>query len=268
MPSWKKLIVSGGSAALSSVTASVGFLGNLQGTATSASYVTGSIFTGSNLATSSSYAITASYALSSPGGGASPGGTQWQVQVNSGSGQFYADSGFVYIPATRKIQYTANRDFDSNNYDQNAASSFQLLNNNDSVFSKGHYSNLLQRTKLITKNVTTSIITFDVAAAVSTALTVTGFKCDYSIGYGNLTNGSPAQISDSRIGTIHGVWSWDYTSTNISDNHVISDAYGVLKDGVFQLTWGAGTVTLEYSTGPNISEDCVFNGLFTVFVNK
>ena len=52
MPNWKKVIVSGSDATLSSVIATTGFTGSLQGTA---SY--------SNTSTSASYAITASYAL-------------------------------------------------------------------------------------------------------------------------------------------------------------------------------------------------------------
>ena len=48
MPNWKKVIVSGSSAALTSVTATAGFTGSLSGSATSA--------------TSASYALTASYA--------------------------------------------------------------------------------------------------------------------------------------------------------------------------------------------------------------
>lgn len=88
MPTWKKVIVSGSQAHLAAVTASsavfVGsnqaitstandtqlsgsfsgsFSGNVIGTAATASYVTGSIFSGTNLALSSSYALTASYAL-------------------------------------------------------------------------------------------------------------------------------------------------------------------------------------------------------------
>jgi hypothetical protein len=49
------------------------FTGNLIGTATTASYVTGSIFTNSNSAASASFATTASYALTSAGGGISQG---------------------------------------------------------------------------------------------------------------------------------------------------------------------------------------------------
>jgi hypothetical protein len=52
MPNWKKVIVSGSDATLSSVTATAGFTGSLQGTA---SYATQAL--------SASYAITASYAL-------------------------------------------------------------------------------------------------------------------------------------------------------------------------------------------------------------
>ena len=39
MPNWKKVIVSGSDATLTSVTATAGFTGSLQGTATTASYV-------------------------------------------------------------------------------------------------------------------------------------------------------------------------------------------------------------------------------------
>ena len=45
------------------------FTGSLFGTATTASYITSSFFTGTNAALSASYATTASYALTSPGGG-------------------------------------------------------------------------------------------------------------------------------------------------------------------------------------------------------
>ena len=51
------------------VSASSGFVGNLTGTASTASYVTGSVFTSTNPALSASYALTASYALFSPSGG-------------------------------------------------------------------------------------------------------------------------------------------------------------------------------------------------------
>ena len=89
MASWKKVLVSGSAGEFTSVTASVGLrvgnnqvisttsstlTGSLFGTASwannvvTASYVTGSIFTGTNLALSASYAETASYALNAGGG--------------------------------------------------------------------------------------------------------------------------------------------------------------------------------------------------------
>jgi hypothetical protein len=45
------------------------FTGSLQGTADTASYVTGSIFTSTNPVLSASYALTASYAMNGGGGG-------------------------------------------------------------------------------------------------------------------------------------------------------------------------------------------------------
>lgn len=77
MPSWKRVITSGSNAVLNNVTASFftgSFIGNgsqLTGI-TTASFVTGSIFSGSNSALSSSYALTASYALNSAGGSGFP----------------------------------------------------------------------------------------------------------------------------------------------------------------------------------------------------
>ena len=58
MPSWKKVITSGSSAALTSVTATTGFTGSLSGSATSA--------------ISASYALTASFALNGGGGASFP----------------------------------------------------------------------------------------------------------------------------------------------------------------------------------------------------
>ena len=68
MPSWKKVITSGSAAAFSSLIVSSTITGSISGSLTgslfgTASYVTGSIFTGTNLALSASYALTASFAL-------------------------------------------------------------------------------------------------------------------------------------------------------------------------------------------------------------
>lgn len=262
-----KLTITGNATISTSLTASIvsastGITGSLFGTALSASYVTGSIFTGSNLARSASFAVTASHALNTL-----PSGNQWNIQVNSGSGQFYGDNGFSYTATTRKLTYVANKNFGSSTFDQDAASSIQLSNINDSIFSKTHFANLVHRGRLLTKNSVTSIITFDANNSANTVLKVYGFKCDYSIGYGNQANGQP-DVSDSRVGTIYAAWSWDQSGNNISDNHVISDLNGTLKDGIFQLTWASNTIALEYDSGANIVEDCVFNGLFTVFTNK
>ncbi len=233
----------------------------------SASYVTGSIFTGSNLATSASHAITASYALNAAG--ASPGGNQWNIQVNSGSGQFYGDDGFQYSPSNRIVTYTGNYNYNSNPLDQDAKSTVRYANSNNTVFAKQHYANIFHHAKEISTGGTTNIMTFDVGGgAVNTNLGVHGFKCDYCIGFGNLTNGSPEEVSDTRVGTLLAAWSWDWSTKNITDSHVISDAQGVLGDGIFQLTWASDKIILQYDCGPNIGNLCVFSGLFTVFSNK
>jgi hypothetical protein len=59
------------------------FTGNLIGTATTASYVSGSVFTSTNPALSASYALTASYAMNGGGGGGTPGGSPTQIQYNN-----------------------------------------------------------------------------------------------------------------------------------------------------------------------------------------
>lgn len=75
MPNWRKVITSGSDASLNKLTVINGITGSLFGTAsyalqalsssfaTTASYVTGSIFTNGNRALSASFAITASYVL-------------------------------------------------------------------------------------------------------------------------------------------------------------------------------------------------------------
>ena len=63
MPNWKKVIVSGSDAALNSLIVTSGVTGSLLGTASTASFVTGSNVYGpfgSNSILSSSYAVTAS----------------------------------------------------------------------------------------------------------------------------------------------------------------------------------------------------------------
>jgi hypothetical protein len=72
MPSWKKVITSGSDAALNSLLVSNGITGSLLGTASTASFVTGSNVYGpygSNSVISSSYALTASYATYAANGG-------------------------------------------------------------------------------------------------------------------------------------------------------------------------------------------------------
>ena len=59
------------------------FTGNLIGTATTASYISGSVFTSTNPALSASYALTASYAMNGGGGGGTPGGSPTQIQYNN-----------------------------------------------------------------------------------------------------------------------------------------------------------------------------------------
>jgi hypothetical protein len=58
------------------------FTGNLIGTATTASYISGSVFTSTNPALSASYALTASYAING-GGSGTPGGSNTQIQYNN-----------------------------------------------------------------------------------------------------------------------------------------------------------------------------------------
>jgi len=63
----------------------------------SASWVTGSIFSGSNLALSASYALTAAFALNAGGGGGggTPGGANTTIQFNSG-GFFSGSNNFTF----------------------------------------------------------------------------------------------------------------------------------------------------------------------------
>lgn len=251
-----------GSLNVTSVTAS------LQGTASTASFVTSSNVYGpygSNSILSASYAVTASYAMNS--GGASPAGNQGNIQINSGSGQFYGDSGFSYLPsAERKIVHISNRDFDLNYYDQNANGAIQLNNVSSSIAPYNHTVNLVQKAKSIQPSTPTVVMGFDVQNSTTTHLKVTGFKCDYSIAY--LESSPSVAISNTRTGTLLAAWAWDGTTTNITDNYVIADINGVLKDGIFTLSFNGTNIELRYDSGGNITESCIFTGLFTIFSNK
>lgn len=256
-----------GSLNVTSITAS------LRGTASTASFVTSSNVygpLGSNSilsASYASYALTASYALSSPGGGGSPAGNQGNIQINSGSGQFYGDSGFSYLPsAERKIVHSSNREFDTNYYDQNANGAIQLSNISSSIAPFNHSVNLVQKSKSIQPNIPTVVMGFDVQNSANTHLKVTGFKCDYSILY--LESSPSVAISNTRTGTLLATWAWDGTTTNITDNYVIADINGVLKDGIFTLAFNGTNIELTYDSGGTITESCIFTGLFTIFSNK
>lgn len=91
MPNWKKVIVSGSSAALTSVTATAGFTGSLLGTASTASFVTGSNVYGpygSNSVLTASYALNGGVTqlLAGPNVTLSPTNGQGQVTISSTGG--------------------------------------------------------------------------------------------------------------------------------------------------------------------------------------
>jgi hypothetical protein len=91
-----------------SVRATTGFTGSLQGTAsfaTTASYVTGSIFTGTNTARSASYALTASYLLSQGTPGV-PGGAINSYQFNQDNLNFSGSNVLRWVSDTVGIVAT------------------------------------------------------------------------------------------------------------------------------------------------------------------
>jgi hypothetical protein len=248
MPNWKKLIVSGSNAILSSVTASNGFFGT-------ASWATN--------------AITASYALSSPGGGGSPGGTDTYIQFNSQSA-FGGSINLTYTYDTTsqqkyRLYHEGNVDFRTTPFTVDYPASYYQVNLCNALKQHAGISHYQYSMPISTG--ATSIYLFDAQGGTPGNLSMQGFKCDYSL---LIRDGSLNKVA-SRVGTLLGAWSYD-TSTPpvLQDTYVNGDSvFNELGLVVFTLSWSGTDISLDMdATGTSAGYDIIFNGLFTNFGNS